>query len=160
MPIIEYQSSGAIVTLADGSAITISGINDGVSIGIADAVTGETAPVTTAGVYTRVNNPSKLGSLVIEAIDGTERVVDTTTLSGIYGYPMDIEIEARDADCYVQQGDASVALVAGGLGNPRILADRWRRVTVDSPDDAYFAIQQSDPTTSGLFVAMRIDSLT
>lgn len=139
MPNVEYKVAGSAITLEDPD-------------------TGTDIQVTEAGLYTRVNNPSKLGNIIIEAIDGTERVVDCTTLSGVNGYPMDLELEARVADCYINQGDASVAL-NGGFGDARILADRWRRVTVDSPDDAYFAIKQSDATTSGVFVVMRIDSI-
>ena len=151
MPNIEYN--------VNGSAITISGLTPGTAISIADANTATTAQVTSAGLFTKINNPSKIGLTAIQAIDGTERRLDLTALSGTAGYPMEVELESRDASCYIRQGSNSVALRAGILENVRILEDRWRRITVDSANEAYIAVKQT-ATTSGLLVGMRIDSLT
>ena len=101
-----------------------------------------------------ITNPVRIGSTVQVAIDSTERLLDTTPLSLRGGYPMWLELEARDEACYIIQGDSLAAL--SGI-NYRVLADEWVIVNCDSDDDAYFAVQATDLTSSGTLTATRRD---
>lgn len=127
------------------SSITVSGTSN-VSI---------TGPVDGYGnVETKINNPLKIGDAISQTIDDTERVLDLTALEGVDGYPMEIELEARDVACYVKQGGSGVAL---GAVNARIIADQWRRINVESAAEAYIAVQNTSSGDSGTLVATRLD---
>jgi hypothetical protein len=115
------------------------------------------AEVTPAGLAVEDRSPWLIGDAVWIAIDGTERRLDTTPLVGA-GYPMKLELEARDEGCSLKQGDIAITLAAGGP-NYRLLSDSWRIATVSGANEAYFAVQRYDVAGSGTLVATRIDLL-
>ena len=102
----------------------------------------------------RLSNDSKLGAVVTQTIDGTERRLDLTPL--VDSYPISVELEARDAGCYVRQGDSTVTLNATITKNFRIQANGWRRITVESASEAYIAVKQSGAST-GTLAGGRLD---
>lgn len=100
----------------------------------------------------------KVGGAVTQTIDATERILDCTPLAtaGNGRYPLVVEIEARDAACYIRQGGSAVALHATPGQNARIAAEGYRRVSIASAGDAYFAIERTG-AANGTAVATRID---
>ena len=109
-----------------------------------------------SGVVIDNRTPSKAGLSIQIAIDDTERLLDTTPLLGTSEYPMIVELEARDRGVYLHQGDSGVTLSGVNL---RLQSDEWGVFTVDSEEDAYFALQTAEPTTSGTLVATRRDEI-
>lgn len=103
-----------------------------------------------------VHDPLSIGDSVWIAIDGTERRLDTTSLAAVHGYPMKLEAEARDAPCWIKQGDSTVTLP---VIKARIQADEWRVVEAAGDHEAYFAVQRASGTVSGTLVITRIDLL-
>lgn len=114
------------------------------------------ADVTMAGLAVDINDPRIVGDSTYIEIDGTARLLDLTTLSGV-GYPMEVELDARGAGCYMKQGGPTVTLAAV---NYRLQADDWRLTTVSGVTEAYFRVIQEDTTVTGVLVATRIDSLS
>jgi len=118
------------------------------------------ADVTAAGLAVDPTYaPSHIGISAWVALDAVERRLDCTTLVGIHGYPMLVELEAQDVPGWVFQGNNAVVLPV--LPRARILADEWRLVTISGVEEAYFATQRpltaSGVLTSGTLVATRID---
>jgi hypothetical protein len=136
---------------------TQSGIEQQSVVEIKDNDGENRADVTQAGLTVDVNNISLIGSSTYTQIDATQRRLDTTSLVGTKGYPMDIELEAQYAPWWVYQGGSTVTLPTGHL--TRIREDDWRLVTVSRVGDAYFAVlrEATASTASGLLVATRID---
>jgi hypothetical protein len=107
--------------------------------------------------YVLNETKNKLGACVSQTIDGTERWLNCATLSnGGSDYPIKVELEARNASCYIKQGDSSVALAAT---NGRLLDGEKVIVDIDSASDAYFAVKQESINDSGTIVAMRLDRI-
>lgn len=110
------------------------------------------------GLIVEDQTPIKIGDSAWELIDSTERRLDLSVLGT--DYPLNVELEAREASCLVRQGDSTVLLASGGATtmNARILEDGWRLISVDSIDEAYIAIKQ-DTAGTGTLVATRIDKV-
>lgn len=121
---------------------------------------GTEAEVTEAGLAVDIGDHLQSGDSVYCVIDSTMRRLDTSPLALTDGYPMDLELEAQNAPCWIKQGDSSVVIPGGHL--TRILMDEWRVVTVSGVGDAYFSCllepSATGYTTSGVLVATRIDS--
>ena len=139
---------------------TISGVTN---IGAVDIIgsDGTAAGVTQAGLLVDIGDKSEMGDCVYCVIDTTRRRLDTTPLSVSDGYPMDIELEAQGAPCWIKQGNSAITIPAGHMS--RILMDEWRVVTVSGVSNAYFSCllepSATGYTTSGLLVATRVDSI-
>lgn len=102
--------------------------------------------------------PAKIGLSVWTDIGAVERRLDLSPLSGIFGYPMLVEVEAIDAPCWVYQGNSTVTLPS--QPRARIQEDEYRYVTVTGVEEAYIAaLRTSASTTSGTLIATRIDRL-
>ena len=136
--------------------VTFSGeINLG-AVEIKDQDSDIRAEVTQAGLAVDVRNADVIGDSAIVAIDGTERRLDTTTLVGVLGYPMTLELEAWNTPCYIKQGDSAVVLPSVMA---RLQADEWRVTTVSGVEEAYFAVRRESTVTTGNLIATRIDNL-
>lgn len=141
-------------TISSGD-VTVSG-NVTVSSGTVNATI--TNPVDGYdNVEVAINNNLKIGAATSEDIENTENRLDLTVLLGADGYPMDIELEARDVACYVRQGNSTVAL--DPTVNGRIQSDQWRRINVANVNEAYIAVQNTSSGETGTLVAMRLDSV-
>lgn len=117
------------------------------------------AEVTTAGLAVDVNELSLIGDSVQIAITETERRLDTTPLVTAGGYPMTLELEARDTPAFLKQGDSTVVLNTDSGMNYRLQADDWRLCTVSGIAEAYFAVQRERTSVSGTLVVTRVDTL-
>ncbi len=139
------------------SPITISGDFNIGAVEIQDEDTSLRAHVTQAGLMVDIGDRSLIGSSVFTTIGATETRLDTSSLSSAGGYPMDLELEAQFAPCWIYQGGSTVTLPAGHL--KRIRENEWQVVTVSGIDEAYFAClrESTTSTASGLLVATRMD---
>lgn len=123
---------------------------------IVDSLTDVRAGVTQAGLQVEVNNTLVIGDGVQIAIDATERRLDMTPLASTFGYPMTIELEARDTPALLKQGDSTITLP----GVPqRLPMDNWRVVTVSGAEEAYVAVRRESTSVSGTLVAIRLDAM-
>jgi len=114
------------------------------------------ANVTMAGLAVEVNNLQYIGDSVQGAVSNVEARLDTTPLAVSAGYPMKIELEIREINCFIKQGDSAVILP---LYPTRMQANDWRVCTVSGVGDAYFAVRSEVAAESGVIVVTRIDSL-
>lgn len=96
----------------------------------------------------------KIGASVSQTIDGTERILDCTSLATSVGYPMTVRVMARSEGCYIYQGGSTVALPTTKC---QMIADTSVELTIDSASDAYFAVQRNGSST-GYLIATRIDN--
>jgi len=138
-------------------AITMSGdINIG-AVEIQDEDTTLRAHVTQAGLMVDIGDESKIGASVFTTIGATQTRLNTTPLVSAQGYPMDVELEAQFAPCWIYQGGSTVNIPAGHL--KRIRENEWQVVTISGVDEAYFAClrESTTSTASGLLVATRMD---
>lgn len=94
------------------------------------------------------------GAAVQQTIDGTERRLNLTTLATSIGYPMKVELDARDSAALIRQGDSTVTL--DGTTDKRITKDDQEEFTVIDANSAYFAVKQAALDT-GTLVGTRID---
>jgi len=99
--------------------------------------------------------PKKVGLATGVVIDATERYMDLTQLLNGGDYPMTIELEARDAACYIAQGVSGLVLSSY---NERLQADEYRLITVENASEASVTVKQYSSDT-GTLVAVRIDEV-
>ena len=150
---------GRVIDREQATSVTVgSGDFQIGAVEIKDADSDVRAQVTNAGLAVDINDPIKLGAAITTIIDGTERTLDATPLASS-GYPIVVELEARDVACYIRQGAVAVSLGSPDATNVRILEDDWRMVTIDSVNEAYFAVKRESGTASGILSCSRIDSL-
>ena len=138
------------------NSVTVSGEFNIGAVEIEDTDSAMRAHVTQAGLQVDTGDQSRIGISTYQIIDATSRRLDCTPLAVGSGYPMDVELEAQFAPCYIFQGASTVTLPAGHL--KRIRENEWQMVTISGVDEAYFAIvRESSSTASGILCATRCD---
>jgi hypothetical protein len=143
--------------IQNSGPVTISGDFNIGAVEIQDEDTSLRAHVTQAGLMVDIGDRALIGLSVYATIGAAQTRLDTTPLVSPAGYPMDLELEAQFAPCWIYQGGSTVNVPAGHL--KRIRENEWQLVTVSGVDEAYFAClrESTTSTASGLLVATRID---
>ena len=146
--------------IVDNSNVTISaGDLEIGAVEIKDHDSDLRAEVTVAGLAVDVNELSLIGDCVRCTIDSGERRLDLTPLVAGGGYPMVVELEARDSPVFLRQGNAAIVLNTTSGLNYRLQADDWRLCTVSGVAEAYLATERERTSVSGTLVACRGDTV-
>lgn len=135
------------ISLADSS------IPEALPSGVYGVLTQPFIPSGQYGLYIEDDTPLKIGDCLAQAFNATEARMNLTGLaSGLYSYPMRVELEARDNDCYLRQGSSSITL---GPNNERLQDGKYRTITIDDSSEAYIAVKRV--SADGTLYATRID---